>query len=142
MLHVLATATKILILLCRHLFTCHSPTRHRAFIALAISIPDYASTVWNPHTQKNISAQENRQNHGACRVCGSSRFYQCILKWPKSYCAELFWPSLYMHENTCHWQPYITCSINTSPYILVIIFPFLLLSLSYSLVQAVFHKLI
>ena len=69
--HVSAKATKVLNLLRRHLYTCRSPSKQRAFKALVIPILDYASAVWNPHTQKNISALEKIQNRGARWVVGA-----------------------------------------------------------------------
>jgi len=42
------------------------------FRALVLPAVDYANTMWNPHTLKNIFTLETIQNHGACWVCGSS----------------------------------------------------------------------
>jgi len=44
---------------CESMCTCSSPSKHRTFRALVVPILDYASTVWNPNTQKNIFALEN-----------------------------------------------------------------------------------
>jgi len=40
------------------MFTSHVSSKHKAFRALVLSILDCASTVWNPHSQKNILALE------------------------------------------------------------------------------------
>ena len=61
-----------------------------------ITILDYASVVWNSHTQKNISSLEKIQNRGARWVCGS-RFCSRTYQWSKSSeecCGELSWPLL------------------------------------------------
>ena len=99
--HVSAKATEVLNLLRRHLYTCRYRSKQRAFKALVIPILDYASAVWNPHTQKNISALEKIQNRGAHWVCGS-RFCTRTFKWSKSTqdCnRELFWSSLVIRRN-------------------------------------------
>ena len=57
----------------------------------------YASTICNPHTQKNISALEKIQNRGTRWVCGSR--YNCHSHtWSKSFSHELHWPSLSIHR--------------------------------------------
>ena len=94
--HVSAKATKVLNFLRRNMYTCHAPSKHRAFRALVTPILDYASVVWNPHTEKNTFALEKIQNHGARWICGS-RFCPPTFKWSKSSeecCEELHWPSL------------------------------------------------
>jgi len=40
------------------MYTYHASSKHKAFSALVLPILDYASTVWNPHSQKNIQALE------------------------------------------------------------------------------------
>ena len=94
--HISSKASKTLNLLRRHMFTCHTSSKHKAFRALVLPILDYASTVWNPHTQKNILALEKLQNRGARWVCGS-RFNPHACTWSRSSsdcCRELQWPSL------------------------------------------------
>ena len=74
--------------------------KHKAFRALVLPVIDYATTVWNPHTQKNIIALEKIQNCGACWVCGS-RFNPHTSTWSKSSrdcCHELHWPSLFTRQ--------------------------------------------
>ena len=98
--HVSGRATKVCNLLRRRMFTCSSPSKHRAFRALVVPLLDYANTVWNPHSQ-NIFALEKLQNQGACWICGS-RLCRHTFKWSKSSeecCSELFWPSLYTRQN-------------------------------------------
>ena len=94
--HVSSKATRTLNLLRRNMYCCNTPAKRRAFRALVLPILDYASTVWNPHTQKNILALETIQNRGARWVCGSR--YNCHSHtWSKSSsdcCSELHWPSL------------------------------------------------
>ena len=53
--HVSDKATKVLNLLHRHMYTCRTSSKHKAFRALVLPVLDYASVVWNPHTNKNIS---------------------------------------------------------------------------------------
>ena len=94
--HVSAKVAKVLNLLRRHMYTCQSSFKHKAFRALVLLILDYASVVWNPHTHKNVSTLEKIQNRGARWVCGS-RFNPQTLKWSKSSvdcCRECHWPSL------------------------------------------------
>ena len=64
--------------------------------SLVIPILEYASQVWNPHTQKNIMRLENVQFHAAHWVAGS-RFNSYTLKWskPSLECrSHLHWPEL------------------------------------------------
>ena len=94
--HISSKASKTLNLLCRHMFTCNASSKHKAFRAFVLPVLDYASSVWNPHTQKNILALEKLQNRGARWVCGS-RFNSHSNTWSKSSsdcCCELSWPSL------------------------------------------------
>ena len=94
--YVSKKATKVLNLLRRHLYTCRAASKQKAFRAFVIPVLDYASSVWNPHTNKNSIALERIQNRGARWICGS-RFCPCIYRWSKSSkecCTELFWPSL------------------------------------------------
>ena len=89
-------ATKLLNLLHQHLFVCSPVTKCRAFCSLVIPILEYASQVWNPHTQKNICQLEAIQLRGARWVCGSC-FNHLTFKWSKSssQCrSELNWPEL------------------------------------------------
>ena len=89
--HISSKASKTLNLLRRHMFTCHTSSKHKAFRALVLPILDYASTVWNPHTQKNILALEKLHNRGARCVCGS-RFNPHACTWSRSSsdcCREL-----------------------------------------------------
>ena len=79
-----------------YLFVCSSVAKCRAFRSLVIPILEYASQVWNPHTQKNICQLEAIQLRAACWVCGS-RFNHLTVKWSKSssQCrSELNWPEL------------------------------------------------
>ena len=69
--HVSLKASRTLNLLHHNMYTCNFSAKRKAFRALVLPVLDYASSVWNPHTQKNISALEKIQNHGACWVCGS-----------------------------------------------------------------------
>jgi len=48
--YVSKKVTKVLNLLCRHMYTCHATSKQKAFRALVIPVLDYASSVWNPHT--------------------------------------------------------------------------------------------
>ena len=50
------------------MYICQASSKQKAFKALVLPVLDYACTVWNPHTQKNILALEKIQNHGACWV--------------------------------------------------------------------------
>ena len=59
--YVSAKAAKVLNLLRRHMYTCQSSSKHKAFRALVLPILDYASVVWNPHTHKNVSTLEKIQ---------------------------------------------------------------------------------
>ena len=93
---VAAKATKLLNLLRRHLFVYSPVVKCRAFRSLVIPILEYASEVWNPHTQKNICQLEAIQLRAARWVCGS-RFNHLTFKWSKSssQCrSELNWPEL------------------------------------------------
>lgn len=75
-------ATKIFNLLCCYLFTCRSLSKH---------ILNYASTVWNPHTQTMyISSVEKIQNQGICEAHTCSNGLN-----PLKNVVELSWPSLY-----------------------------------------------
>ena len=56
--HVTHVSAKVLNLLRRHMYTCQSPSKLKAFRALVLPILDYASVVWNPHTHKNVSTLE------------------------------------------------------------------------------------
>ena len=47
-------ATKVLNLLRRHMHTCCASSKQKAFRALVIPVLDYASTVWNPQTNKTL----------------------------------------------------------------------------------------
>ena len=105
----------------------HSVSQEQGiYRALVLPVLDYASTAWNPHTQKHISwpALETIQNCGACWVCGSR--YSCHSHtWPKSSsdcCQVLHWPSLSTH------RMYLTSTI----YFIVILY---LLALSSYLQQ-------
>ena len=94
--HVSLKASRTLNLLHCNMYTCNSSAKRKEFRALVLSVLDYASTVWNPHTQKNISALEKIQNRRAHWVCGSR--YNCHSHtWSKSSsecCHELHWSSL------------------------------------------------
>ena len=94
--YVSLKVSRTLNLLHHNMHTCNSSAKRKAFRALVLPVLDYASIVWNPHTQKNISALEKIQNRGACWVCGSR--YNCHSHtWSKSSsecCHELHWPSL------------------------------------------------
>ena len=75
------------------MFTCHASSKHKTFRAFVLPVLDFASPVWNPHTQKNI---EKIQNRGTRWICGS-RFNPHTNTWSKSSsdcCHELRWPSL------------------------------------------------
>jgi len=64
--------------------------------SLVIPILEYASQVWNPHSQKNVMRLENVQLQAARWVAGS-RFNRHALKWSKSLvecCSELHWSEL------------------------------------------------
>ena len=56
------------------MYTCNSSAKRKAFRALVLPVLDYAITVWNPHTQKNISALEKIQNRGlaGCVAAGTT----------------------------------------------------------------------
>ena len=52
--HVAAKAKKFFNLLRRHLYSCSPATKCRAFRSLVIPVLEYASQVWNPHTQNTF----------------------------------------------------------------------------------------
>lgn len=84
-----------------HLYACPPVAKCRAFCSLVIPILEYASQVWNPHTQKNISQLEAIQLCAACWICGS-RFNHSNFKWSKSssQCrSDLNWPKLSTCQN-------------------------------------------
>ena len=57
--YVSRKATKVLIfcaVTCT--YTCRASSKQKAFWVLVIPVLDYASTVWNPHTNKNSIALE------------------------------------------------------------------------------------
>ena len=94
--YVSEKATKVLNLLRRHMYTCRAASKQKAFRALVIPVLDYASPVWNPHTNKNCITLERIQSRGARWICGS-RFCHHTYRWSKSSeecCKELSWPSL------------------------------------------------
>ena len=94
--YVSRKATKVLNLLCHHMYICCASSKQKGFRALVIPVLDYASTVWNLHTNKNSIALERIQNCGARWICGS-RFCPYTYRWSRSSeecCTELFWPSL------------------------------------------------
>jgi len=94
--YVSRKATKVLNLLRCHMYTWRASSKQKAFRALVIPVLDYASTVWNPHTNINSIALERIQNRGAHWICGS-RFYPHTYRWSRSSeecCTELFWPLL------------------------------------------------
>jgi len=62
--HVSSKATRTLNLLQCNMYCCNTPAKNKAFRALVLPVLDYASTVWNPHTQKNIFALVTIQNRG------------------------------------------------------------------------------
>ena len=99
--HISSKVSKTLNLLRRHMFTCHTSSKHKTFRAFVLRVLDYASPVWNPHTQKNILALEKIQNRGARWIC-ESRFNPHTNSWSKSSgdcCHELHWPSLSNRQN-------------------------------------------
>ena len=53
------------------MYTCQSSSKNKAFRALVLPILDYASILWNPHTNKNVSTLEKIQNRDTHWVCGS-----------------------------------------------------------------------
>ena len=59
--YISSKVSKTLNLLHCHMFTCHASSKHKAFRAFVLPVLDYASTVWSPHTQKNILALEKIQ---------------------------------------------------------------------------------
>ena len=94
--YIASKASRLLNLLRRNLFACTSAAKNRAVRSLVIPILEYASQVWNPHTQKNVMKLENVQLRAARWVAGS-RFDRHTLKWSKSSLEcrrELFWPEL------------------------------------------------
>ena len=86
----------LLNLLHRNLFACSSAAKNKAFHSLIIPILEYASQVWNPSTQKNVTKLESVQLRAARWVAGS-RFNRHTLKWSKSSLecrSHLNWPEL------------------------------------------------
>ena len=77
--HVAAKATKLFNFLHQHLYSCSPAAKCRAFRSLVIPILEYASQVWNPHTQKYISQLEAIQLCAAHWIYGS-RFNHNTLK--------------------------------------------------------------
>ena len=82
-LHVSLKASRTLNLLHHNMHTCNSSAKRKEFRALVLSVLDYASTMWNPHPQENISALEKIQNCVARWVCGSRYNYHSHT-WSKS----------------------------------------------------------
>ena len=118
--YVSKKAAKFLYLLHRHMYTCRVSSKQKAFRELVIPVPDYVSTVWSPHTNKNSTALEQIQNCCAHWICGS-RF--CLRTYRRSKsseecCAELFWPSLSTQRK--YLSLTMIYDIIMFPYILVI----------------------
>ena len=94
--YVVSKATRMLNLLRRNLFACSSAAKNKAFRSLVIPVLEYASQVWNPYTQKNVTKLESVQLRAARWVAGS-RFNRHTLKWSKSSLecrSHLNWPEL------------------------------------------------
>jgi len=56
--YVSKKVTKVLNLLRHHMDTCRATSKQKAIRVLVIPVLDYASSVWNPFTNKNSIALE------------------------------------------------------------------------------------
>jgi len=65
------------------MYFCDAPAKNKAFRAHVLPVLDYASTVWNSHTHKNIFTLQKIQSHGSRWMWGS-RFNCHNHTWSKS----------------------------------------------------------
>ena len=81
--YISSKATQTLNLLHSNMYFCDAPAKNKAFRAHVLPVLDYASTVWNSHTHKNIFTLQKIQSYGARWMWGS-RFNCHNHTWSKS----------------------------------------------------------
>jgi len=92
---VASKATRVLNILRRSLFNCHSVVKSLAYISIVRPHLEYASIVWNPHTSSDIKLLEAVQNRAARWICATWDHF--TYSWNKSShtcLSELKWPTL------------------------------------------------
>ena len=85
-------ANSVLQLISRNLHNCTRPTRALAYTSLVRQKMEYSSTVWDPHTQKDVNILE-RVNRRAARVVYKKSFWDKDVS-PTELIAELGWRTL------------------------------------------------
>ena len=93
--HVAFKATRVLNLLRRSLFSCHSAVKSLAYTSIVRPHLEYASIVWNPYTSSDTNLLAAVQNRAACWICAT--WDHATYSWSKSShtcLSELKWPSL------------------------------------------------
>ncbi len=85
-----SNATWTLNFVSRNLHNCHEKTKEKAYTGYVQPKLEYASTVWNPYTKKNIYKIEQVQRRAARFVTGR---YQ-KMDSPTAMMKQLQWPTL------------------------------------------------
>ena len=108
--NIINKAMRILNFIKRNLYKCNSDTKCMAYTSLVRPTLEYASPVWDPHLNKNISAIEMVQRRAA-------RWVKSDYHWNSSVTAmlcDLHWPNLSCRRRISRLKTFYNAIYKTS----------------------------